>query len=138
MRDKERAFGLDKLATYQGFQPKADNTRSALRKFLEDARDRGKTVAAYGAAAKGNTLLNFCNIGPDLVQYVVDRNDQKQGRYLPGSRIPILAPEKIDETRPDYILVLPWNLRGEIENQMSHAREWGAKFVVAIPALDVF
>jgi SAM-dependent methyltransferase len=138
VREKERTFGLDKLATYQGFQPKADNTRSALRKFLEDARDRGKTVAAYGAAAKGNTLLNFCNIGPDLVQYVVDRNDQKQGRYLPGSRIPILPPEKIDETRPDYILILPWNLRNEIENQMSHARDWGAKFVVAIPALDVF
>lgn len=137
-RDKERAFGLHKLDTYQGFQQRAIDTRLALRQFLEDARDRGKTVAAYGAAAKGNTLLNFCDIGADLVHYVVDRNDQKQGRYLPGSRIPILAPEKIDETRPDYILILPWNLRSEIENQMAHARKWGAKFVVAIPALDVF
>ncbi|KAB2938996.1 MAG: class I SAM-dependent methyltransferase [Hyphomicrobium sp.] len=138
VRAKEADFGLDSLGAYEGFDAKVQAAKKALLAFLNSAKAEGKTVAAYGAAAKGNTLLNYCGVGTDLVAYVVDRNDKKQGRYLPGSRLPILAPEKIAETKPDYVLILPWNLRREIEAQMGEVRQWGGKFVVAIPKLEVF
>ena len=107
VRAKEAAFGLDKLSAYEGFGAKVLAVKEALLTFLNAAKSEGKRVAAHGAAAKGNTLLNYCNVSTDLVDYVVDRNDHKQGRYLPGSRLPILAPERIAETKPDYVLILP-------------------------------
>jgi len=138
VRAKEAQFGLDRISAYEGFEAKVVAVKQALLEFLGRAKAEGKTVAAYGAAAKGNTLLNYCGVDTDLVAYVVDRNDKKQGRYLPGSRLPILPPEKLAETKPDYVLILPWNLRREIMSQMSEVRGWGGKFVVAIPKLEVF
>ncbi len=133
----EASAGLDRLDGYLGFEGKVREVKLALLDFLIGAKRDGKSVVGYGAAAKGNTLLNYCGAGVDLVDYVVDRNPHKQGRYLPGSRIPIHAPEHIDETRPDYVLVLPWNLKDEITEQMAHVRDWGGRFVVAIPELAV-
>ena len=111
--------------------------RDILR-FLLDAQAAGKTVAAYGAAAKGNTLLNYCGIRGDLVEFVADLNPHKQGRLLPGSRIPVMPPDRIAERKPDYVLVLPWNLREEISEQLALIRAWDGKFVTAIPSLRVF
>ena len=108
-----------------------------LLEFLIGARRRGETVAGYGAPAKGNTLLNYCGVGPELLPFTVDRSPHKQGQYLPGTRIPIRAPEAIIEAKPAYVLILPWNLRDEITQQMSAVREWGGRFVVAIPSLQV-
>ena len=105
--------------------------------FLNRARADGKSVAAYGAAAKGNTLLNFCGVGGDLIDYVVDASPHKQGRYMPGSRLAIYRPEKLAETRPDYVLILPWNLRHEITARMAVVRDWGGRFVVPIPTTVV-
>jgi len=106
-------------------------------RFLIDAREEGKQVVGYGAPAKASTLFNYCGVRTDLLSYTVDRSPHKQGQYLPGVRIPIFAPEKIAETRPDYVLILPWNLRDEILTQMAHVREWGGRFVVAIPRTEV-
>jgi hypothetical protein len=111
--------------------------KCGLLEFLIHARREGKTVAGYGAPAKGNTLLNYCGVGPELLPFTVDRSPHKQGQYLPGTRIPIRAPEAIDEVRPDYVLILPWNLKDEITGQMSAVRTWGGRFVVAIPSLEV-
>jgi hypothetical protein len=105
---------------------------------LIEAKNAGKSIAGYGAPGKGNTLLNYCGIRTDFIDYTVDRNPYKQGMYLPGTRIPIFAPEKIAETKPDYVLILPWNLRQEIATQLAYARDWGAKFVVPIPDVTVF
>jgi SAM-dependent methyltransferase len=135
--DEERAAGLDRIETYTAFQRTARVAKQELLRFLISAKRRGRSVVAYGAAAKGNTLLNYCGIRNDFLDYVVDRSPHKQGLYLPGSRLPIYAPERIDETRPDYILILPWNLREEIMRQMGHVRAWGAHFVVPIPAVRV-
>ena len=135
VRADEARAGLDRASTYAGFQPRVEAIRAALLAFLRQAKAAGKTVAAYGAAAKGNTLLNFCGIGPDLIAYVVDRSTAKQGRYLPGSHIPVFAPERLAATRPDYVLILPWNLQAEIMHEMAHIRDWGGRFVVAIPAV---
>ena len=112
-------------------------TKRKLLEFLIVARRAGRSVVGYGAPAKGNTLLVYCGVRRDFVDYTVDRSPHKQGRYLPGSRIPIHAPERIFETRPDYLLILPWNLRDEIAGQMSGIRAWGGKFVVAIPEVEV-
>ena len=106
--------------------------------FLIDARSRGRSVAGYGAPGKGNTLLNYCGIRTDFLDYTVDRNPVKQGNYLPGTRIPICAPEKIRETRPDYLLILPWNLKDEIMAQNAFIREWGGQFVVPLPETKVY
>ncbi|UCH72690.1 MAG: SAM-dependent methyltransferase, partial [Rhodospirillales bacterium] len=138
VRAKEQSAALDRLDTYVGFEPRVVAVRDALLDFLRTARAEGKTVAAYGAAAKGNTLLNYCGVGVDLIPFVVDRSAAKQGRYLPGSRIPIFGPEKISEEKPDYILILPWNLRDEIMADMADARSWGGRFVTAIPELRIF
>jgi hypothetical protein len=108
-----------------------------LLRFLIDLRENGRSVVGYGAPAKGNTLLNYCGVGVDLLDYTVDRNPMKQGRYLPGVRIPVRAPEAIRETQPDYVLILPWNIKDEVIEQLAFIREWGGKFVVPIPSLTV-
>ena len=122
---------------YQGLQDQADRLKNDLLAFLLQARREGKTVIAYGAAAKGNTLLNHAGVRPDLLSVVVDASPHKQGRFLPGSRSPVQAPSVIDERRPDYILILPWNLQDEVMNQLRHVRQWGARFVTAVPALRI-
>ena len=138
LRAREAAWGVDRPETYDAFADRVTATKHALLRFLLDARAEGKLVAGYGAAGKGNTMLNACGIGPDLVAFTVDRNPYKQDTYLPGSRIPVFAPDKILEARPDYVLILPWNLRAEIADQMRAVREWGGRFVVPVPELEVF
>ena len=135
---KERDEGLDRLGTYSSFTECVHGAKRALLKFLIKAKGEGKTVVGYGAAAKGNTLLNFCGIRRDFIEYVADRSPHKQGRYLPGTHIPIYSPERINKTQPDYLLILPWNLKDEVMEQMARIREWGGKFVVSIPSLQVF
>ncbi len=137
LREREIAQGYTNVATYRAFHQKVIDTKCALLEFLIDARRRGKTVVGYGAPAKGNTLLNFCGVRTDLIQYTVDRNPYKQSRLLPGTRIPIRAPEAIAQTKPDYVLILPWNLRAEITSSMAHIKDWGGRFVVPIPKVEV-
>ena len=134
---RERAAGLDRLDAYRNFTDKIKRVKCDVLAFLIQAGREGKTVAGYGAPAKGNTLLNYCGIGPELVAFTVDRSPHKQGQYLPGTRIPIYHPDAIEQTRPDYVLILPWNLKDEITEQMKVIRSWGGRFVVAIPALEV-
>jgi SAM-dependent methyltransferase len=135
--DRERRLGFCSLTPYVSFTSKVQETKRALLEFLIDARRSGKTVVGYGAAAKGNTLLNYCGVRTDFVDYVVDRSPHKQGRFLPGTHIPILAPGRIAETRPDYVLILPWNLTKEVVGQLSYISGWGGRFVRPIPALEV-
>jgi SAM-dependent methyltransferase len=134
---REKAAGLDRLERYSAFTEPVEETKRKLLQFLITARREGKTVAGYGAPGKGNTLLNYCGIRTDFVDYTVDRNPYKHGRFLPGTHIPIFEPEKIKETRPDYLLILPWNLKDEIMGQMAEIRTWGGQFVIPIPALEV-
>lgn len=134
---RERAGGMDGLGYYRSFGEKVRETKRRLLDFLLAAKRQGKQVVGYGAPAKGNTLLNYCGIRADFLDYTVDRSPQKQGRFLPGTHIPIFAPDKFRETRPDYVLILPWNIRDEIVEQMKHIREWGGKFVVPIPEVKV-
>ena len=134
---RDREAGLDRLETYAAFAERVRECKRALLSFLIDAKRRGRTVVGYGAPGKGNTLLNYCGIGTDLLDYTVDRNPGKQGKFLPGSRIPIHAPERIAETRPDYVLILPWNLQNEIIEQMAGIRAWGGRFVIPIPTVQV-
>jgi SAM-dependent methyltransferase len=133
LRRREEQLGYADLATYRAFAQRVHATKRRILELLIEARDAGKRVAGYGAPGKGNTLLNFCGIRSDLVEFTVDKNPYKQGRFLPGTHIPIFAPEKIDQERPDYILILPWNFKDEIVAQLAHAREWGARFIVPIP-----
>jgi SAM-dependent methyltransferase len=135
--DAEEAAGLHTVAGYAGFAGEVLRIKSDLLTFLIRAADDGHTVAGYGAPGKGNTLLNHCGIRSDLLQYTVDRSPVKQGKFLPGTHIPIYAPDRLAETRPDYILVLPWNLREEISEQLSYVRSWGGRLVFPIPALEV-
>jgi ABC-type Fe3+-hydroxamate transport system substrate-binding protein len=129
---------VDTLAYYQGFQQKTEKIKDDLITFLIRAKNEKKVVVAYGAAAKGNTLLNFCGIkGRDLISYVMDASPHKQNKLLPGSRIPVFHPEKIVETKPDYVIIFPWNLKEEISEQLSFIKSWGGKFVVAIPELKL-
>ncbi len=137
LRERERAEGGVSLDAYARFAEEVREVKRKLLEFLIGRRREGKTVVAYGAAAKGNTLLNYCGIREDFIDYVVDRSPLKQGKLLPGSHIPIEAPERIRETRPDYVLVLPWNLRDEIAHQLSFVREWGGRLVVPIPEVRV-
>lgn len=137
LRRREQAAGLDRADTYRAFAERVKATKRLLLRFLIDAREAGKRVVGYGAPAKGNTLLNYCGVRTDLLEYTVDRSPHKQGRYLPGTHIPVHAPEKIRETRPDYVLILPWNLQNEIAEQMADVRSWGGKFVVPIPEVKV-
>lgn len=138
MRAAERAAGLERMATYAAFADKVVETKCAVLDFLIAARRGGKTVAGYGAPGKGNTLLNYCGVTRDLFAFTVDRNPYKQGRFLPGSRIPIHAPERIAEARPDYVVIMPWNLREEIAAQLAHVAGWGGKLVVFIPEVEIF
>jgi len=135
---EEIASGLQDLATYQRFQCEADKVKNKLLAFLIEANLAGKTVAAYGAAAKGNTLMNYAGVKPDLVSFVCDAASSKQGKFMPGSHIPILAPKELRERRPDYVLILPWNIADEVVKSNEFVREWGGKFVVAVPALRIF
>jgi hypothetical protein len=137
VRATEFEAGLDNLSAYARFTEQVKATKRALLDFLIGARREGKTVVGYGAPGKGNTLLNYCGIREDFLDYTVDRNPLKQGRYTPGTHIPILAPEKIRETKPDYILILPWNLKEEISDQHAYVAEWGGRFVVPIPKVEV-
>jgi hypothetical protein len=134
---RERAAGLDGLDAYQAFGEQVKDTKRRLLEFLIGAKRAGKRIAGYGAAAKGNTLLNYCGIRSDFIDYAVDRNPHKQGCFLPGVHIPVHGPERIRETRPDYVLILPWNLKDEIVAQMAEIRSWGGKFVVPIPQVKV-
>ena len=133
----EADAGIESLAFYEGFQARAEKVKDDFVAFLIDAKRRGLKVGAYGAAAKGNTLMNFAGIRPDLIPYVVDRAAAKQGKYMPGSRIPIVAEAHLEADRPDIVVILPWNISGEVMRQLDHARSWGAKFVTAVPELRV-
>ncbi|MFZ5833943.1 MAG: methyltransferase domain-containing protein [Pseudomonadota bacterium] len=137
MRACEQDAGMDDLQTYRGFDARAVKVKLALLDFLNQAKRQGKKVAAYGAAAKGNTLLNYCGVTADQIEFVVDSNPHKQGRYLPGSRIPIHAPDAIFAAKPDYVLILPWNLADEICQNMAGIKAWGGKFALPIPILRI-
>jgi len=137
LRRREVASGYDKPQTFDGFEDKVRRVKRDLLRFLIEVSENGKSIVGYGAAAKGNSLLNYCGVGVDLLDYVVDRNPMKQGRFLPGVRIPVKAPEAIAASRPDYVLILPWNIKDEIIQQLAFIRGWGGQFVVAIPSLQV-
>jgi hypothetical protein len=137
LRRREEEFGITRLETYATFGERVRHTKRKLLAFLIGAKVQGKSVVGYGAPGKGNTLLNYCGIRTDFLDYTVDRSPHKQGRFLPGTRIPILSPDRIAETRPDYVLILPWNLKDEIVKQMAFVRDWGGKFVVPIPEVTV-
>ena len=134
---REKAAGLDRLERYADFTEQVAETKRKLLEFLISAKRQGRSIAGYGAPGKGNTLLNYCGIRTDFLDYTVDRNPYKHGRFLPGTHVPIFPPEKIKETRPDYLLILPWNLKDEIMAQMAQIRTWGGQFVIPIPALEV-
>ena len=135
--DLEDSKGYGRLETYTGFGSRVRETKRALLEFLIDAKNRGKKIVGYGAPGKGNTLLNYCGIRSDFLEFTVDRNPYKQGKFTPGTHIPILAPEQLMDARPDYVLILPWNLRDEITRSMAGIRAWGGKFVVPIPRVQV-
>jgi len=137
LRERERQAGLDGLVAYADFAEAVKETKRTLLDFLITAKRAGKSIVGYGAPAKGNTLLNYCGIRGDFIDYTVDRSPHKQGLFLPGTHIPIHHPDKIRETRPDYLLILPWNLKDEVMEQMADIRQWGAKFVVPIPRVEV-
>jgi 2-polyprenyl-3-methyl-5-hydroxy-6-metoxy-1,4-benzoquinol methylase len=134
---EERQAGLHQAASYSAFSAQANKTKIELLDFLIAAKRAGKKIVGYGAPAKGNTLLNFCGVRTDFIDFTVDKSPHKQGMFLPGTHIPIEAPEKIFEARPDYVLILPWNLRDEIVTQMSGIAAWGGKFVVPIPQVRI-
>jgi hypothetical protein len=133
----ESDAGLQNLDSYRAFSERVKETKRSLLRFLVDAREQGKSVVGYGAPAKGNTLLNYCGVRTDLLDYTVDRSPHKQDHFLPGVHVPIYGPDRISETKPDYVLILPWNIKDEIMKQMAHIREWGGKFVVPIPSAKV-
>jgi len=137
LKEKERQAGLDKIETYLQFSDQVMATKRKLLNFLIEVKNAGKTIVGYGAPAKGNTLLNYCGIRTDFLDYTCDRSPHKQGLFLPGTHIPIYAPERIKETKPDYVLILPWNLKDEIKEQLAYIHEWGGKFVVPIPEVEV-
>lgn len=138
LRSREESIGFGQLNHYGSFGPQVEETKHKLLSFLISARQEGKRIVGYGAPAKGNTLLNYCGIRTDLIDYTVDRSPHKQGYFLPGVHIPIYAPDRIRQTRPDYLLILPWNIREEVMQQMHFIREWGGKFVVPIPEVRVY
>lgn len=138
LKSREEAIGFGNLSHYLSFGPQVEATKRKLLSFLIAAKHEGKRVVGYGAPAKGNTLLNYCGIRTDFVDYTVDRSPHKQGHFLPGVHIPIYDPEQVRATKPDYLLILPWNIRGEVMHQMSYIREWGGKFVVPIPEVQVY
>ena len=138
LREQESAAGLADLATYLRFAERVEECRRSLLEFIARAKREGKTVAAYGAAAKGNTLLNFCGVTPADIALVADRNPHKQSKLLPGTHIPVVSPEALLQTRPDYVLILPWNLQEEIRQQLQGIKEWGGRFVTPIPVVHIY
>ncbi len=137
LREHETEIGLNDPVTYTKFSDRVRSTKRNLLNFLIGVKEAGGVIVAYGAPAKGNTLLNYCGIGTDFIEYTVDRSPHKQGLYLPGTHIPIYPPETLLETRPDYVLILPWNLKDEILREIAYIREWGGKFVVPIPTVEL-
>ena len=137
LREAERAAGLHRPESYARFQERVRETKRKLLSLLIDVKRHGKRIAGYGAPGKGNTLLNYCGIGPDFLDFTVDRNPYKQGRFLPGTHVPIHAPEHLAREKPDYIFILPWNLKDEIVAQLRDARTWGARFIVPIPEPEI-
>lgn len=139
MLDKEKSAGMDTMQYYEGFQAKVDQIKYDFWSFLIEAKKQNKKVVGYGAAAKGNTLINYCGLkGDDLISFVSDASPHKQNKLLPGSHIPVKHPDEIKSFKPDYVIILPWNLKTEISNQLSFIRDWGGKFVTFIPGLNVF
>lgn len=136
--DREKRAGVESIDYYEGFAASAMDAKNGLLRFLLDCRNGGRRVAGYGAAAKGNTLLNFAGVKPDLLPYVVDRNPHKQGKFMPGSRIPIVGEDRLREDQPDFILILPWNLRDEVAEQLAYVEEWGCRLVTAVPELRIW
>jgi len=134
---KEKKFGLDSIEGYEGFARQVRETKLTLLDFLLSAARDGKSVVGYGAPGKSATLLHYCGIGKELIQYTVDRSPHKQGRFLPGTHIPIFHPDRIRETKPDYVIILPWNLKVEIAKQLQHVSEWGGRIVVPIPSFEI-
>ncbi|HTA94077.1 MAG TPA: class I SAM-dependent methyltransferase [Polyangiaceae bacterium] len=137
LREREEKAGYRQIETYTRFEEQVRETKRKLLELLIAAKREGKRIVGYGAPGKGNTLLNYCGIRGDFLEFTVDRNPYKQGKFLPGTHIPILHPSKLEEARPDYIFILPWNFKDEILAQLSHARDWGAKFIVPIPEATV-
>jgi hypothetical protein len=137
LRRREEQAGLRDVGYYTAFEERVRETKRKLLTVLIEAKRAGKTIAAYGAPGKGNTLLNYCGIRQDFVDFTVDRNPHKHGKFLPGSHIPIHPVEYIDEVKPEYLLVLPWNFKDEILAQMAHVREWGCKFIIPIPEATI-
>src|SRR5712692_2662808 len=133
LKDKEQRAGLDAIGAYTAFDDKVKRTKRRLLEFLVNIKNDGKRIVGYGAPAKGNTLLNYCGVRSDFLDFTVDRSPHKQGCYLPGTRIPVFHPDKIRDVRPDYVLILPWNIRDEIMQQIAYVRDWGGRFVVPIP-----
>jgi SAM-dependent methyltransferase len=137
LKREEMIFGMDRLDTYSTFTEKVKNTKRKLLTLLINLKDKGNSIANYGAAGKGNTLLNYCGIRDDIIDYAVDRNPYKQGKYLPGTRIPIFHPDKIKESQPDYVMIIPWNLKDEIIQQLDYIHDWGGKFIIPIPEPEI-
>jgi hypothetical protein len=138
VRAQESATGLQDLGTYARFSTRVEECRDSLLAFLAAAKREGKRIAAYGAAAKGNTLLNFCGVTPQDIAFVADRNPHKQNKLLPGTHIPVVSPEELMQAKPDYVLILPWNLRDEIQQQLSGIKAWGGRFVTPVPIARIF
>lgn len=134
---QEQEAGLQTLAGYQHFQARADLIKKNVLTFLLDATHHGKKVAGYGAAAKGNTLLNYCGVKPDLLSFVADKSPHKQGKFLPGSHIPVVSPERMKQACPEYVIIFPWNLAAEIVREMAYIRNWGGQFVVPLPQVTI-
>jgi hypothetical protein len=137
LRERELIAGFTSLDHYFSFAEKVKETKRRLLDFLIKAKQEGKSISGYGAPGKGNTLLNYCGIRTDFVDYTVDRNPYKHGKYTPGTHIPIFPPDKIKETQPDYLLILPWNFKEEIVEQVSYIRDWGGQFIVPIPEVTI-
>src|SRR5262249_26890634 len=138
LKAREEAAGFTQLELYFSFAEKVKETKRKLLEFLINAKKAGKSIVGYGAPGKGNTLLNYCGIRTDFIDYTVDRNPYKQGKFTPGTHIPICHPDKIKETKPDYLLILPWNLKDEIMAQTAYIGEWGGQFVMAIPEVTIY
>jgi hypothetical protein len=137
LRGREAEAGLARLETYDGFSRRVAAVRDGFLAFLAKAKAEGKSVGAYGAAAKGNTFLNYCGVTSADIAWAFDANPHKQGRYLPGSHVPILAPEQVAEVKPDYLVILPWNLKDELTAQLAYIRDWGGRFVIAAPQVEI-
>src|SRR5262249_49678405 len=138
LKSRECGTGLGDVERYSRFSEQVKETKRKLLDFLIAVKRQGRSVVGYGAPAEGNTLLNYCGVRSDFIDYTVDRSPHKQGNFLPGTRIPIFSPARISETKPDYLLILPWNIKDEIVHDMAHIREWGGRFVVPIPEVQVF